>query len=273
MFRFYIFGGEYSKEQEMLKRFTTDFTVVGNKKIGEDYILLELKHTNNLPQIDAGQFVEIQIPDTAKTFLRRPISIHDVNYESNTISLLIRIVGNGTTLLSNLIDGDKVNLIYPLGNGFSIDKAGKKALLIGGGVGVAPMLYLAKKLKENGSIPEFLFGAKSSDGLLLIDTFKQEGAVHITTEDGSVGEKGFVTNHSVFSHLNDYTSIFVCGPTPMMKAIGKIAITEKIHCEVSLENKMACGIGVCLCCVTETKEGHKCVCSEGPVFEINELTW
>lgn len=257
----------------MLKRFTTDFTVIEKKKIGDDYILLCLKHPDVLPEINAGQFVEIQVPDTAKTFLRRPISIHDVNYETNTITLLIRVVGNGTQQLANLIKSVKVNMVYPLGNGFDIEQAGVRPLLVGGGVGVAPMLYLAKKLKEKGAVPEFLFGARSSDGLLLIDTFKKEGKINITTEDGTQGEKGFVTNHSVISQLDKFTSVLVCGPTPMMKAIGKLAIEKGVRCEVSLENKMACGIGVCLCCVTDTKDGHKCVCSEGPVFDINDLKW
>lgn len=257
----------------MLKRFTTDFSVLENKKIGEDYILLTLKHPNCLPEINAGQFVEVQIPDSAKSFLRRPISIHDVNYEQNTISLLIRVVGNGTQLLSTLLCKEIVNLVYPLGNGFSIEKAGSRPLLVAGGVGVAPMLYLAKKLKQYGVTPEFLFGARTSKDLLLLDTFRSEGVVNITTEDGSAGEKGFVTNHSLFENLKNYSSVMVCGPTPMMKAVGVAATKASIRCEVSLENKMACGIGVCLCCVTDTKEGHKCVCSEGPVFEINDLKW
>jgi dihydroorotate dehydrogenase electron transfer subunit len=257
----------------MLKRFTTDFTVINNQKIGSEYVLLTLKHPDVLPEINAGQFVEIQIPDTAKSFLRRPISIHDVDFDNQTITLLIRIVGNGTRLLASINNGDVINMVYPLGNGFTIEKAGAKPLLVAGGVGVAPMLYLAKKLISQGAVPEFLFGARSANDLLLLETFKQHGNVNITTEDGSLGEKGFVINHSIFTDLSKFSSILVCGPTPMMKAVGKAAEAVGVRCEVSLENKMACGIGVCLCCVTDTKEGHKCVCSEGPVFEINELKW
>ncbi|MCQ2375620.1 MAG: dihydroorotate dehydrogenase electron transfer subunit [Salinivirgaceae bacterium] len=258
----------------MLKRFTTDFTVVAAEMIDCEYVLLTLKHPEQLPEINAGQFVEVKLPDSATSFLRRPISIHDVNRDNQTLQLLIRVVGNGTKLLSLLTIGDKLNLVYPLGNGFSLDKAGNRPLLVGGGVGVAPMLYLGKRLVEMGAQPEFLFGARNKSGLLRLAEFEKIAKVNITTEDGSVGTKGFVTNHSAIeSNIANYSSLLVCGPMPMMKAVAAKAKAAGVRCEVSLENKMACGIGVCLCCVTETKEGHKCVCSQGPVFEINELKW
>ncbi|MBP5364898.1 MAG: dihydroorotate dehydrogenase electron transfer subunit [Bacteroidales bacterium] len=258
----------------MLKRFTTDFTVAGIENIDADYILLKLQHPDKLPEINAGQFAEVRIPDTAKTFLRRPISIEDVDYENNTISLLIKMIGNGTRLLGSLRRGDSVNLVYPLGNGFSIEKAGSRPLLIGGGVGIAPMMYLGRKLLENGAQPEFLFGARNAGGLLLLSEFEKLGRVNVTTEDGSVGTRGFVTNHKVLTDsISSYTSLLVCGPTPMMKAVAALAKAAGVSCEVSLENKMACGIGVCLCCVTDTTEGHKCVCSDGPVFDIKQLKW
>lgn len=258
----------------MLKRFTTDFTVKQIEAIEPDYILLTLKHPDNLPEINAGQFVEVKIPDTAGTFLRRPISVHYVDREANTITLLIRTVGNGTRMLGLLKQNDTLNLVYPLGNGFDCSKAGNRPLLIGGGVGVAPLLYLGHILKENGSDVNYLLGARSADGLLRMDAYKSIGNVAVTTEDGTAGTKGFVTDHEFLkSGVNQFTSMLVCGPTPMMKAISKVAKASGIPCYVSLENKMACGIGVCLCCVTDTKKGHKCVCSEGPVFDINDLKW
>lgn len=258
----------------MLKRFTTDFTVEQNESIGVDYILLKLKHPTTLPDMAPGQFVEVRIPDTSGTFLRRPISIHDVNYGDNTISLLIRKVGNGTNLLGKLKKSDIVNLVYPLGNGFNLDKAGSKPLLIGGGVGIAPLMLLGRSLKSRGTEVSYLFGARSADGLLRIDAYKEIGKVEVTTEDGSVGTKGFVSDHNwLKDNINQFTSLLVCGPTPMMKVVAKAAKAASIPCYVSLENKMACGIGVCLCCVTETKDGHRCVCSDGPVFEVNDLNW
>ena len=258
----------------MLKRFTTDFKVVSLEHTGEDFILMTLRHPDKMPAINAGQFVEVRIPDTAGTFLRRPISIHDVDYDKNTLSLLIKMVGNGTRILGQMRAGDSLNLVYPLGNGFDVEKCGKRPLLIGGGVGVAPLLYLGRVLKEKGCEVEYLFGARSLDGVLRKDVYTSVGEVNITTEDGSYGTRGFVTDHACLKErVGDYTSLLVCGPTPMMKAVAKVAKGSGVPCYVSLENKMACGIGVCLCCVTDTVEGHKCVCSEGPVFDIKDLKW
>lgn len=257
----------------MLKRFTIDFTVISNLKIDEEYLLLTLQHPDRLPDIAPGQFVEIKIPDTAHTFLRRPISIHNVDYHNNQMQLLIRIVGNGSLLLSYLKSGDILNLVFPLGNGFMLPSGCKHPLLIGGGCGVAPMLYFGKVLKDQGLDVNYLFGAKEKSGLLRIEEYEKVGNVNIATEDGSVGAKGFVTQHPVLSDKTDFDAYFVCGPTPMMKAVATIAKDKNVPCFVSLENKMACGIGVCLCCVTETNSGHKCVCSDGPVFNVNDLKW
>ena len=257
----------------MLKRSITDFTVVENTTVGVGFFRLKLRHPRQLPQINAGQFVEVRTPDTAHTFLRRPISIHDVNYEDNTISLLVKIAGNGTNLLSKLPIGAQLNLVYPLGNGFTLDAPYKKVLLAGGGVGIAPLLYLGKVLKDKGVEVEFLFGARNAEGLLCLSDFEAIGKVNITTEDGSQGTKGLVINHKVMDSITDFDTVTVCGPTPMMKAIAEICRKANVNCEVSLENKMACGIGVCLCCVTKTTEGHRCVCSDGPVFNINQLEW
>lgn len=258
----------------MLKRFTTDFTVVSNCKINSDHFLLTLRHPDKLQEVRAGQFVEVKIPDSQKTFLRRPISIHDVNYEDNSLCLLIRNIGHSTGLLSKLQENSVVNLVYPLGNGFSRMKISCKPLLIGGGVGIAPLYYLAKQLLDENCKPEVLLGARNQAGLLRIHEFEALGTVHVTTEDGSVGTKGFVTDHFAMNEgLQNYTHLYVCGPTPMMKAVARKADEAGIDCEVSLENKMACGIGVCLCCVTDTIEGHKCVCSDGPVFNSKDLKW
>jgi dihydroorotate dehydrogenase electron transfer subunit len=144
--------------------------------------------------------------------------------------------------------------------------------LVGGGVGIAPLLQLGKELKAKGIVPNFLLGGRSAKDLIQLEEYKKIGNVFVTTEDGSLGEKGFVTNHSVLSKEN-FSKIYTCGPTPMMKAVASYAMKSGIECEVSLENKMACGLGACLCCVTETQEGHKCVCSDGPVFNIKDLSW
>ncbi len=144
-------------------------------------------------------------------------------------------------------------------------------MLIGGGVGVAPLLYLGRKLKETGHCVEFLLGARSGADILEMEQFEEVGRVHISTEDGSLGEKGLVTQHSALNENID--NIYCCGPAPMMKAVAHIAKERNIECEVSLENMMACGLGACLCCVENTVKGNVCVCTEGPVFNINLLNW
>ena len=149
----------------------------------------------------------------------------------------------------------------------------KKFLLVGGGVGTAPMLYLGACLKEAGYEPVFLLGARSKVDLQQLDEFQKFGSVYVTTEDGSYGEKGYVTNHSVLKQIR-FDQIFTCGPKPMMVAVAKYAHAEQIACEVSLENRMACGLGACLCCVEKDVKGHNvCVCKEGPVFNIEQLSW
>jgi len=224
-----------------------------------------------LPAILPGQFVQVAA-NTPGVFLRRPISINDVNYDQNTIDLLIRKAGKGTSTLVALKEGDKLNILLPLGNGFSFDVAsGSRLLLIGGGVGVAPLLYLGRKIKEAGHKPEFLLGARSAADLLELDDFAAVGTVHVSTEDGSMGEHGLVTRHSALEGNID--TIYCCGPAPMMKAVAAIARERAINCEVSLENMMACGLGACLCCVENTVKGNVCVCTEGPVFNINLLNW
>ena len=206
-------------------------------------------------------------------FLRRPISIHDVDYEKNEMDLLIQIVGDGTLKLSNLLIGDTVNVLFPLGNSFSMPNNDcKSVLLVGGGVGIAPLLLLGRELIRYNCAVNYLLGGRTKTDLVQIEAFKQFGNVYLTTEDATEGEKGYVTDHSLLLN-NNFDKIYTCGPTPMMKAIARYAQLNNIDCEASLENTMACGFGVCLCCVTDTVEGHKCVCTEGPVFNVNKLKW
>ncbi len=256
-----------------MKKHIVDLKVVSNEKLGDKHILMKLTSDALLPEMRPGQFAEVRVDNSSTTFLRRPISIHFVDRVKNELDLLIQLVGDGTRKLATLKAGDTVNVVLPLGNGFSDPQPQQKSLLlVGGGVGVAPLLDLGSYLKSKGYQPTFLLGARSAKDLLQISTFEKVGRVLVTTEDGSCGEKGFVTNHSVLKN-EQFDKIYTCGPTPMMKAVAAFAAQNAIDCEVSLENKMACGLGACLCCVTETKEGHKCVCSDGPVFNIKDLTW
>lgn len=245
----------------------TDFTIVERKEWGEHYFALTLQHPSKMEPVLPGQFVEIEIRDCCEVLLRRPISIHDADCERGRLTILVQIIGKGTRKLATLKVGDTLNVIYPLGHGFSCDA--HNPLLVGGGAGVAPLLYLAKCYNAKGVRPTVLLGGRTAQLIPALDTFAQYAEVGVATEDGSLGEKGLVTGHSLFAH-GGYDKVQTCGPTPMMKAVARQI--KDIPCEISLENMMACGIGACLCCVCDTDEGHKCVCKEGPVFDARNLT-
>ena len=249
-----------------------DLKITSVEYLHPRFVLIKLKSDEALPEIKPGQFVEVKVEGSASTFLRRPISINYVDRNNNEIWLLVQLVGEGTKAMARLNEGDFLNVLFPLGNGFSVPKKGEKVLLVGGGVGVAPLLEYGKVLKEVGAKPVFLLGARTKTDLMQLDLFGKYGDVYITTEDGTEGEKGFVTQHSVLTK-ESFDRISICGPKPMMVAIAKFAKANSISCEVSLENMMACGLGACLCCVEKTVKGNVCVCKEGPVFNINDLTW
>ena len=255
-----------------MKKHLLDLRVKSVERIHERYVLIRLTDDKPLPDMLPGQFVEVRVDGSPSTFLRRPISINFVDREQNELWLLVATVGDGTRRLAELNAGEILNCLLPLGNGFTPAKAGERVLLIGGDVGVAPLLYMGAEMQRQGIEPTFLLGARTAKDLLLIDIFNRYGRVFVTTEDGSEGEKGFVTNHSVLQQ-EPFDRISTCGPTPMMKAVARLAREKGIRCEASLENLMACGLGACLCCVEKTTDGNLCVCKDGPVFDIRRLLW
>lgn len=256
-----------------MKKYILDLTVNSVEALSDKHVLIKLTDDKPLPEMLPGQFVEVRVDNTPSTFLRRPISINNVDYDHNELWLLVAAVGDGTRQLQKLQKGDRLNCVLPLGNSFTMPTdSTQKILLVGGGVGVAPLLYFGKRIKAMGGEPTFLLGARSAKDVLERELFEQVGRVLITTEDGSEGEKGFVTNHSVLAQEH-FDRISTCGPKPMMMAVARYAFKNDIECEVSLENNMACGVGACLCCVEKTVEGNKCVCKEGPVMNIKKLTW
>ena len=247
-----------------------DFTIVELRQHGDRYFSLVLQHGGTLQPIVPGQFVEVRVDGCHEVMLRRPISVHDVNPEAGTLSLLVQVVGNGTRRLAELQVGDKLNIVYPLGHGFTLDlKPQTSALLVGGGAGIAPLLHLSKALKARGVECTILLGGRTADLIPVRDEFLPYGTLCLATDDGSLGHKGLVISHPAFSE--HYNMIYTCGPTPMMKAVARSAAERGIRCEVSLENMMACGVGACLCCVTDTDQGHRCVCKDGPVFDITTM--
>jgi dihydroorotate dehydrogenase electron transfer subunit len=257
-----------------MSKYILDLELRSIERLNEGYVVLRLTDPQGaLPEMRPGQFVEVRVDGSPTTFLRRPISINRVVRQTNELWLLVHAIGDGTRRLASLTPGATVNVVLPLGNGFSMPvSADKKHLLVGGGVGTAPLLYLGAQMNLMGMRPTFLLGARTKDMLLQMEDFERVGDVYVTTEDGSAGEKGFVTQHSILFKQH-FDRISVCGPSPMMKAVARFARANSVPCEVSLENMMACGLGACLCCVEKTVKGNVCVCTEGPVFDINELTW
>ncbi len=256
-----------------MRKICEDFLVQATEQLSDRHWLMRLRSSSALPEMHPGQFVQVHIDDSPSTYLRRPISINMVDYERNEILLLVAAIGEGTRHLVRKKHGDKVNCLLPLGNSFTMPRStDERFLLIGGGVGIAPMLFLGKRLVEMGVRPSFLLGARTADELLEKDMFNELGDLYLTTEDGSEGEKGYVTNHSILKE-KQFDRIATCGPKPMMMSVARYAKQNDIECEVSLENDMACGLGACLCCVEDTTDGHICVCTEGPVLNIKKLLW
>ena len=255
-----------------MKKYCLDLRVSAVERLSVKHVLLKLTQEAPLPAMQPGQFVEVRVDHSPSTFLRRPISIHYVDVAHNELWLLVATIGDGTRQMGRLQPGDEVNCLLPLGNGFSMpQKASNRVLLVGGGVGIAPLLYLGKILSDNNIAFEYLIGAKSKSDLLELDLLEKLATVNISTDNCSAGEKGLITHNSCLD--KNWARIYCCGPAPMMKAIAKIAHQRNIDCEVSLENMMACGLGACLCCVEKTVKGNVCVCTEGPIFNIKDLTW
>ena len=213
----------------------------------------------------SGEFVQIALEGK---FLRRPISVHDVDWES--FSIVYKVVGEGTAAMARMLPGDKLDILTGLGTGFSIDSCQSKALLLGGGVGAAPLYQLAKELIAQQKEVTVVLGFNKADEVMLVEDFEGLGAkVHVATMDGSVGTKGFVTDVVRLKSLS-YDFFYACGPMPMLKAVCE---SVKGRGEVSLEERMGCGAGFCYCCSIQTKNGPRRVCKDGPVFDKEDIVW
>jgi dihydroorotate dehydrogenase electron transfer subunit len=235
--------------------------VVSAELLNPAYLLLTVDTGENA-EVSAGQFAMLSAPDV---FLRRPFSAHDA--DGSVLSFLIKIVGPGTRGLAALKTGAKISLLYPLGNGFRLSN--KKAVLVGGGCGIAPLLLLAKQLKNK---PTVVLGGRTKSDIVRQEIFARHAEVRITTEDGSLGAKGLVT--AELKDLSAEHTVYACGPEPMLKSLHKLAREKNFELQVSLESMMACGVGACLGCATNIrKAGHVCVCATGPVFAAEDLPW
>ena len=239
------------------------YKIKENKKIAEKVYKMILAGDTTYIQ-RPGQFINIELDGF---FLRRPISVCD--YDEKTITIIYKILGEGTEKMTNLKENEVLDILTGLGNGFSVKKAGERPLLIGGGVGTPPMYNLCKELIKQGAKPIVVLGFGSKEEVFYEEEFKKLGAeVYISTVDGSYGTKGFVTD--VIKNLDNYTYYYACGPMNMLKAVYDIANGDG---EFSFEERMGCGFGACMGCTCKTKYFNKRICKDGPVMRKEEIIW
>lgn len=244
--------------------------VLSQEEIAPEIYSLWIRTDKIAANAKPGQFISIYCDEESR-MLPRPISICEIDKEQNALHMVYRIAGKGTAEFSRKKAGDSIKVLGPLGNGFPLKD--KKAFLIGGGIGIPPMLELAKQLNCEKQI---ILGYRNDD-LFLIDEFRKQGEVFVATEDGSAGTKGNVLD-AIRENGLDADVLYACGPTPMLRALKAYAAEHDIECWISLEEKMACGIGACLACVCKSKEvdehtnvHNKRICKEGPVFLAQEV--
>ena len=236
------------------------FTIVSNVALTETVYKMVLSGDTSAVT-NCGQFVDLRLPEK---YLRRPISVCD--YDETTLTLIYKVVGSGTEIMSTLPMGTQLDVLTGLGNGYDTSLSGDRPVLVGGGVGVPPMFNLCKKLVAEGKHPQVVLGFNMASEIFLAEEFKALGVdVHIATADGSVGTKGFVTD--VIKNL-EYTYFYACGPMPMFKAMEACLTTSG---QYSFEERMGCGFGACMGCTIQTKSGYKRVCKDGPVFWREEV--
>jgi dihydroorotate dehydrogenase electron transfer subunit len=240
--------------------------IISNKEVMPGVYLIWLDCPPLTPEAKAGQFVMVRCGDGEKFQLRRPFSIHQI--DGKKLALLFNVVGRGTRWLSQCQAGDSLDLLGALGNGFSIAANAKNLLLVAGGIGVAPLVFLAQDaLKEKRSVT-LLYGTADSKRLSIPPPIKLVSA----TEDGSSGQRGMITDY-LPDYIDGADQVFACGPLPMYKAMAKMPELKSKPVQISLEVRMGCGLGVCYGCTVKTRNGLKQVCQDGPVFDLNDVLW
>jgi dihydroorotate dehydrogenase electron transfer subunit len=253
--------------------------ITENKEVGSLYHRLRILLPRSIDPITPGQFAMLSIEENKDILLPRPFSIHNFEHKESAsyLDFLFKVVGKGTALLAQQSISAPIRALAPLGKGFPDPPPGSKAVIIAGGMGIAPLFPLIVRLKTSSFAVSVFYGAKSRDDLVCLPELLDVGdiIVKLTTEDGTVGEKGFVT--TLLEHEEDETgaktAIYACGPEPMLKAVTDFAAERKRLCWISLERWMACGVGACLSCVVKTKEGYKSACKDGPIFASKDIVW
>lgn len=251
-------------------------TVLQNKNVGPQLYVLELASPRIAPLVQPGQFVHVRLDGFGEHILRRPFSIFDTNPDKGTMTILYQVVGAGTQFMATVQPGHRFDTIGSIGRGWDIPAAGQRVLIVGGGVGAAPLFMLSKQAKAAGAAVDVVLGASTRKALV---TYERYHAIHgdrlfCATDDGTFGWSGFCTQ-PVEKLLGEhaYTMVYTCGPKPLMHAIAQAAARANVSCQVSMEKRMACGVGACLSCVVETTDGRRRACVDGPVFNAEKVIW
>lgn len=255
--------------------------VLSNGCLGGPLYLMRLHAPKLANQIRPGQFVHMSVPTLQAHILRRPFSIYDVNIEEGTIDVLYQIVGDGTQNMSMWLPGYRTSMIGPIGTTWTPPLDCKRALLVGGGVGAAPLLLLCRVLLDAGVEVDVILGAATKESLVCKERYDSvgPGCVLCTTDDGSFGTPGFATielEHALDQAKADgitYDYAAICGPEPLMKGASAMTMNAGIPTQVSMERRMACGVGACLSCVVDTVDGRKRACVDGPIFDAQKVVW
>jgi len=252
--------------------------ILANEPVATDIYKLRLAARDISRQVQPGQFVQLGLPALEAHILRRPFSVFATDKESGELEIIYQLVGEGTEHLSDIRRGWSLRLLGPLGSGWQVPPGCKRVLLVGGGVGVAPLYLLACELAASRQVT-LLVGARSQEFLLPLPDLPQAVELLICSDDGSVGRAGLTTVLAAELLANNdavdggYDFVACCGPEPMQKGIAALAATQGLPCQLSLERRMACGLGACLGCVVDTVGGKRRVCLDGPVFDAREVIW
>ncbi|BAB06254.1 dihydroorotate dehydrogenase electron transfer subunit [Halalkalibacterium halodurans] len=256
-------------------RQTERMTITSHQRIADGIYEMKVTGERVKEMTSPGQFVHVKVDDGSELLLRRPLSICHVDEQTSELTLLYRAEGQGTKRLAQKARGETVDILGPLGQGFPLEAiaSGETALLIGGGIGVPPLYYLAKRLKAKGCHVINVLGFQSAKDSFYYEQFSQLGTTYVATVDGTAGTKGFVT-HVLNQEALSYNVVYSCGPTPMLKAVSERFIGERAF--ISMEERMGCGIGACFACVChvtgdEAGTAYRKICTDGPVFPVGEV--
>jgi len=254
--------------------------IINNNRLQSNYFQVDLVCPEIAALVQPGQFVHVKLPELQHKILRRPFSVYNVDQASGTLSIIYKTVGEGTVHLSTLPPGSKLDLIGPLGKGFSLPKSNEQPIIIAGGYGAAAVYLLAARSEQP---PILLLGGRNEEDLILIDQFRELGAeLKLATDDGSLGHPGLITEllpETLTNETELITRLYACGPHGMLKAVSEIATDYNLTAEISLDHAMCCGVGACFACAVKVKSEdargwtYARTCIDGPVFKSDQAIW